>query len=51
MLELRAEQKTIYKLFSELENYFLIPDYQRPYSWRIDECETCLLYTSDAADE
>ena len=40
MLELRAEQKTIYKLFSELENYFLIPDYQRPYSWRIDECET-----------
>lgn len=40
MLELHAEQKTIYKLFSELENYFLIPDYQRPYSWRIDECET-----------
>lgn len=40
MLELRTEQKTIYKLFSELENYFLIPDYQRSYSWEQSECET-----------
>ena len=30
---------------------FVIPEYQRPYAWTDVQVETCLLYTSDAADE
>ncbi len=32
-----AEQKSIFKIFNE-KNKYVIPPYQRPYSWGIDEC-------------
>lgn len=38
--QLNAEQKTISQLFSEPRVNFLIPDYQRPYSWEREQCET-----------
>ena len=34
---LTAEQKSIFKIFNE-KNKYVIPPYQRPYSWGIDEC-------------
>ena len=41
MAELHVSKKTIGKLFSEMQNKkFLIPDYQRPYKWNIEKCET-----------
>lgn len=33
-------KQTILGLFSSKETDFLIPDYQRPYAWTEDECET-----------
>ena len=38
--QLSAEQKTISQIFSEPRVNFLIPDYQRPYSWKREQCET-----------
>ncbi|WP_445430469.1 DUF262 domain-containing protein [Chryseobacterium indoltheticum] len=41
MPELHVSKKTIGKLFSEIQNKkFVIPDYQRPYRWNIEKCET-----------
>ena len=40
MSELRAERKTIKDLFQDKRADFLIPDYQRPYAWGEDECQT-----------
>ena len=38
--QLNAEQKTINQVFMECKKAFLIPEYQRPYSWERDECLT-----------
>ncbi len=38
--QLNAEQKTISQVFMECKKAFLIPEYQRPYSWERDECHT-----------
>ena len=38
--QLNAEQKTIGQVFMECKKAFLIPEYQRPYSWERDECRT-----------
>ena len=38
--QLNAEQKTISQIFTDPRAKFLIPDYQRPYSWGREECET-----------
>lgn len=41
MADLHISKKTIGKLFSEMQNRkFIIPDYQRPYRWDIEKCET-----------
>lgn len=41
MAELHVSKKTISKLFSEMQNRkFIIPDFQRPYKWDIEKCET-----------
>lgn len=41
MAELHVSKKTIGKLFSEMQNKkFVIPDYQRPYKWYVEKCET-----------
>lgn len=40
MSELNISKKSIHKIFSERGVNFLIPDYQRPYSWGQEECET-----------
>ena len=36
--QLNAEQKTIGQIFMECKKAFLIPEYQRPYSWERDGC-------------
>lgn len=36
-LSLTAEQKKLYQLFETSERY-IIPEFQRPYSWGYDEC-------------
>ena len=38
--QLNAEQKTVSQVFAECKKAFLIPEYQRPYSWERDECQT-----------
>ena len=38
--QLSAEQKTVGQVFTECKKAFLIPEYQRPYSWERDECRT-----------
>lgn len=38
--QLNAEQKTVGQIFTECKKAFLIPEYQRPYSWERDECRT-----------
>ena len=38
MFKLSAEQKTISIFMGDNNNIFLIPDYQRPYSWEEEEC-------------
>lgn len=40
MSKLSIDQKTIQQLFSDKKTDFLIPDYQRPYAWNIEECRT-----------
>lgn len=40
MSKLSIEQKTIQQLFSAKKIDFLIPDYQRPYAWGEEECQT-----------
>lgn len=37
MISLSAEQKNLSKLFTQREQY-VIPDFQRPYSWELDQC-------------
>ncbi|MBW0436012.1 DUF262 domain-containing protein [Leptospira yasudae] len=41
MAELNVSRKTISKLFSEMQGKkYIIPDYQRPYKWDKEKCET-----------
>lgn len=41
MPELHVSKKTIRQLFNEMQNRkFIIPDFQRPYKWDIEKCET-----------
>ncbi|GHU12250.1 hypothetical protein FACS1894161_0060 [Spirochaetia bacterium] len=40
MSKLNVDQKTIELLFSDKKSDFLIPDYQRPYAWEEDQCQT-----------
>ena len=40
MSKLNIDQKTVKDLFSGKKTNFLIPDYQRPYAWGKDECQT-----------
>lgn len=36
-LSLSAEQKELLKIF-KIEEQYVIPSYQRPYSWEYDHC-------------
>jgi len=40
MSKLNVDQKTIILLFSDKKSDFLIPDYQRPYAWGEEHCQT-----------
>ena len=40
MSKLNKKKKSIELLFTERKPKFLIPDYQRPYAWGEDECQT-----------
>lgn len=41
MAELHVSKKSINALFSEIQGKkFIIPDYQRPYKWNVEKCET-----------
>lgn len=40
MSKLNVDQKTILLLFSDKKSDFLIPDYQRPYAWEEEQCQT-----------
>lgn len=40
MSKLNVDQKTIFELLSDKKSDFLIPDYQRPYAWDEDQCQT-----------
>ena len=40
MATLNSEQKSIYEVFMKPTEKYLIPDYQRPYSWKIEHCQT-----------
>lgn len=40
MSKLNVDQKSIFSLLSEKKADFLIPDYQRPYAWEDEECQT-----------
>lgn len=40
MSKLNVDQKTIFDLLSDKKSDFLIPDYQRPYAWDDDQCQT-----------
>jgi len=41
MAELHVSKKTISKLFGDMQGKkFIIPDYQRPYKWDVEKCET-----------
>jgi uncharacterized protein with ParB-like and HNH nuclease domain len=40
MSKLNVDQKTIFDLLSDKKADFLIPDYQRPYAWNEDQCQT-----------
>ena len=37
--KLHINQQTILELCGKKQNFFLIPDYQRPYEWGNDECQ------------
>lgn len=40
MSKLNVDQKNIKTLFADKKADFLIPDYQRPYAWSEEECQT-----------
>jgi len=40
MSKLNVDQKSIFGLLSDRKSNFLIPDYQRPYAWDEDQCQT-----------
>ncbi len=40
MSKLNVDQKTVKELFQNKHADFLIPDYQRPYAWEENECQT-----------
>ena len=40
MSKLNVDQKIIFDLFSDKKADFLIPDYQRPYAWGEEQCQT-----------
>ncbi len=40
MTKLSVDHKTIFQLFGDRKTEFLIPDYQRPYAWGEEECQT-----------
>jgi uncharacterized protein with ParB-like and HNH nuclease domain len=40
MSKLNVDQKTIFNLLSDKKSIFLIPDYQRPYAWNEEQCQT-----------
>ncbi|EOQ94803.1 PF03235 family protein [Leptospira wolbachii serovar Codice str. CDC] len=40
MSKLNVDQKTIFELLSDKKADFLIPDYQRPYAWNEEQCQT-----------
>ncbi|MDR0446057.1 MAG: DUF262 domain-containing HNH endonuclease family protein [Oscillospiraceae bacterium] len=40
MSKLNVDQKTIRDLLTDKSANFLIPDYQRPYAWEEEECQT-----------
>ena len=40
MSKLNVDQKNIKILFSDKKSNFLIPDYQRPYAWDENQCQT-----------
>lgn len=40
MSKLNVDQKTIMSLLQDKKTDFLIPDYQRPYAWGENECQT-----------
>ena len=40
MSKLSIDQKTVLELLSDRKNSFLIPDYQRPYAWGEEQCQT-----------
>lgn len=40
MSKLNVDQKNIKDLFTDKSANYLIPDYQRPYAWEEDECQT-----------
>ncbi|MBF0233441.1 MAG: DUF262 domain-containing protein [Desulfamplus sp.] len=40
MSKLNVDQKTIFELLSDKRADFLIPDYQRPYAWDEEQCQT-----------
>ena len=37
-LSLRAEQKSVYSIYTNGDDVYVIPSYQRPYSWNKDVC-------------
>lgn len=40
MSKLNVDQKSIYELLSDRKADYIIPDYQRPYAWDEDNCQT-----------
>ena len=40
MSKLNVDQKAIIDLLSDKKADFLIPDYQRPYAWSEEQCQT-----------
>ena len=40
MSKLNVDQKNILSLFGDKNSNFIIPDYQRPYAWGEEECQT-----------
>lgn len=40
MATINAQAKTIYELLGNVNQQFVIPDYQRPYAWTIEQCKT-----------
>ena len=40
MSKLNVDQKNICALLGDKKSDFVIPDYQRPYAWTEEECQT-----------